>query len=89
MSDEREYLTMEDEDGNESRFAIELAFEVDENTYAVLTHVDDDGNNLSEESMLFQVDESEEGLSFEPIEDEDEFDRIHGIIHDMMNQPGL
>lgn len=86
MSDEREYLVMEDDDGNESRFAIELGFEVGTDTYAVLTHVDDDGNNLSEESMLFKVEEVEEGFSFEPVEDEDEFDRVHDIIHRMSNQ---
>lgn len=86
---DRQLFEMEDEHGNSAWFAVELIVQVNDNMYAALTHVDEEGNDLSEESALFRVEEEGDDLAFEPVTDDDEFEAAQAVMNGYIAQlPG-
>jgi uncharacterized protein YrzB (UPF0473 family) len=82
LESKREFMEMVDEHGNSAWFAVDLTIEAPNGKlYAVLTHVDEEGNDMSEESTLFIVENpGTEDVVFAPVEDDDEFDMVYAIL---------
>ena len=68
--EERDYITIEDTEGNEKQFAIEALFDVEDQSYALLASED--------ETILMRVedDEEEEGQYLVGITDSGEIETI-------------
>jgi uncharacterized protein YrzB (UPF0473 family) len=67
--EERDYITIEDTEGNEKQFAIEALFDVEDQSYALLASED--------ETVLMRVeDDEEEGQYLVGITDSSEMETI-------------
>ena len=88
--DEVAMITMIDEDGNESEAALVACFEIEDmdREYAVLMPVEQDEEDLENgegEVILMIYEEDVLGdPSFEPIEDEDEFEAVQAAFYNLM-----
>lgn len=74
-----EYIQLHDEGSNSAWFRVESEFLYKEARYAILTHVDEYGHDLADESVLFLMEIEDDGeniASFEPVEDEALIDEI-------------
>lgn len=65
-------VQLHDEAGNKAFFREDVVFSYQENLYAVMTHVDEEGQDLSEESVLFAVTDADDEayITLEPVQDE-------------------
>ncbi len=77
MADEMEQniVTIQDEDGCETKCEIYDVIDFEDKTYALLLPLDEDSSEDPELIVLEYIEEGEEGY-FQNIEDEDEFDRV-------------
>jgi len=71
--DDREIITLYDEDGQESEFEILAVINVEDNDYAILVPEDDD----SEQAYIFRIDNDDKGDEvLSEVEDDEEFQLV-------------
>lgn len=71
QKDQRDYITIEDEDGEEKQFAVEALFDMGDKTYAFLRSVKNK-NDL----YVMQVQDDEDGQFLVSIKDDREKDMV-------------
>ncbi|MGJ7922857.1 DUF1292 domain-containing protein [Neobacillus sp. LXY-4] len=71
QKDQRDYITIEDEDGEEKQFAVEALFDMEDKTYAFLRSVKNK-NDL----YVMQVQDDEDGQFLVSIKDDREKDMV-------------
>jgi uncharacterized protein YrzB (UPF0473 family) len=71
--DERETITLYDEEGQETEFEVLGVVNVEDNDYAILVPLDEDG----EQAYIFRIDADENGEEvLTEVEDDDEFEKV-------------
>jgi len=74
--EDRETITLFDEDGHETEFEVLGIVNVDENDYAILVPMDEDESE-DEEAYIFRIDNDENGEEvLTEVEDDDEFEAV-------------
>lgn len=75
-----EFITLEDEDGNEVDFEVVDAIEVDYAEYVLLAPVEPEEGEENT-AYLFRIDVDEDGEQMlVPVEDDDEFERVEAAF---------
>ncbi|HHW03477.1 MAG TPA: DUF1292 domain-containing protein [Thermoanaerobacterales bacterium] len=73
--DEKELITLYDEDGKETEFEVLGIVNVEDNDYAILVPLDEE--NEEEEAYIFRIDTDENGEEvLTEVEDDDEFEAV-------------
>lgn len=76
--EEKETITLYDEDGQETEFEVLGIVNVEDNDYAILVPLDDDENE-GEEAYIFRIDTDENGDEvLMEVEDDNEFEAVRG-----------
>lgn len=85
---EEDRVILVDQDGNEHQFVLLALLDVDDQEYAVLGPEDQlTDPSLEEVELSFfrvQVDENDEQERFEPVEDDEEFERVRAACADLL-----
>lgn len=79
-------ITLEDENGDESRFEMLAILEIDEASYAVLTPADaDTAPDAPLEIQILHYDESDDGtFSLRSVEDDDLAERLFEVVSETL-----
>ena len=83
--EEVEVYTLTDEEGNESQFELIGEAEIDGVTYYALTELDDEGNQVSDESVVLRVEQEGDEDVLVSIEDDEEFDKVADFFDDQFS----
>lgn len=76
--EEKETITLYDEDGQETEFEVLGIVNVEDNDYAILVPLDEDENE-GEEAYIFRIDTDENGDEvLMEVEDDNEFEAVRG-----------
>lgn len=84
--DEREYIFIPDEDGNEDKFELIYQFDHEENHYMLLVPADLDEDSEEAEVYAFRYEEDENGLKLHTIESEEEWDMVEEVFNTLNHE---
>ena len=81
-------IEMFDEQGQSALFGVEMTLLYEDEPYAIMVHVSEEGVPLSDESILFKLD-TEDGdeliiAACEPVEDELIIEEVQEYIHSLI-----
>ncbi len=79
MADEDQIIETLDENGNVIKFELYDIVEVDEQEYALLLPVEEEGDEV----VLMKLTKDGEDYLFETIDDDEEFDRVANYVENM------
>jgi len=79
--EEREYIFIPDEDGNEEKFEVIYEFEAENNKYILVVPTDLPDDEEEAEVYAFRYDEEGEDVKLYTIEDEKEWDLIEEVFN--------
>jgi len=89
LEDEREMIVLYDEDDNEQEFEVLAVLDVDENRYAVLMPVSEEGEEEGneDEAYILRVEEDEEGNDIlVGLDDEEELNTVVEAYEELAEQ---
>ncbi|TCS83806.1 DUF1292 domain-containing protein [Tepidibacillus fermentans] len=78
---EREFLFIPDDEGNEEKFEIIYEFEVEDKRYILVTPADTTGDEEEAEVYAFRFEEDGQDMKLYPIEDEEEWDLVEEVFN--------
>lgn len=86
---EKDYIYITDDEGNEDKFEIIYQFDHEENQYMLVIPVDLEEDEEEVEVFAFRFEEDKDGVKLHTIEDESEWDMIEEVfntLNDEFNQ---
>ncbi|MCI8341728.1 MAG: DUF1292 domain-containing protein [Firmicutes bacterium] len=78
--DEYDTIMLTDEEGTEKEFAVIDALELDGNSYILVVEADVEDDEESMAMILKKTSEDNDDVSYELVEDDDEFDKVAEIF---------
>ncbi|MFV9510953.1 DUF1292 domain-containing protein [Tepidibacillus sp. LV47] len=78
---EREFIFIPDDEGNEEKFEILYEFEVEDKRYILITPADMDEDQEEAEVYAFRYEEDGKDMRLYPIENEKEWELVEEVFH--------
>ena len=81
QQEEREYVFIPDDEGNEEKFEVIYEFETDDKRYILVTPADADDDDEEAEVYAFRFEEDGQDMRLFPIEEDAEWDMIEEVFN--------
>lgn len=85
-SEEKDYIFIPDEEGNDEKFEILYEFDHEDKKYILLVPADLEDEEEEAEVYAFRYEESKNGIELQTIEDEEEWDMIEEVFNTLNHE---